>query len=126
THTVAVTVTVTHTQCTHTQCTHTHTYTHVYTSMDSRTFLVCLYSRQDADQMFSKWAAIFNGLDIRSRLDLEAELLRSYPNLTVVQLGGDQPVANWSHYVKPRLKPGFDGHSLPHAFALLRTDDSDC
>ena len=70
--------------------------------------------------MFSRWCVDLHWTDVGSREELEAVLRGSYNRrTTVVQLGGKEPVADWSGFITPFLNT-MEGHLGPHLFGFTR------
>jgi hypothetical protein len=79
--------------------------------------------------MFSRWAALLSVGDTPCRSVLADRLRSSYkPSCNVVQLGGDEPVANFSGLLKmrkPKRLVNFKGLRQTRLFAIVRNDDSE-
>ena len=70
--------------------------------------------------MFSRWCAPLRWRDAGSREELACLLRAAFFGTTVVQLGGDQPVLDWSSYITPHLV-SIEGHQGPHLFGFTRS-----
>ena len=70
--------------------------------------------------MVSCWCTDLRWKDIGSREELSKTLVRAYNRrTTVVQIGVDNPVLDWSTFISPYLAEIGD-HSGPHVFGFLR------
>ena len=81
---------------------------------------------QDIDQFFSRLCSDLMWNDVPCRSALGKCIRGAYsPAPTVVQLGGEEAVANWSWFMNKYkfIKPNFAGTTKCRAFCIVLTDD---